>query len=284
VLSEYAGEDCQVLVALHAAKSAGSVERFARDHAGRPVVVAITGTDIYADGGGLETARRIARSANRVVFLREPSGADLERLFGTPVPPKYRVIFQSAEPPAVRREPPADRFEVCVLGHLRLVKDPFRAAKAVRLLPAASRVQVVQVGAAISPEMEAEARAEQAGNPRYRWVGELPRADALRLLSGCRLLALTSVNEGGPSAVSEALACGVPVVSSRIEGVVGLLGAGYPGYFPVGDTAVLADLLRLCEADAPFYRRLSEWCEGKRPLIDPEHEAESWSKLLAELT
>jgi putative glycosyltransferase (TIGR04348 family) len=284
VLSEYAGEDCQVLVALHAIKSAGSVERFARDHPGRPVVVAITGTDIYADGGGLETAQRIARSANRVVFLREPLGADLERLFGTPVPPKYRVIVQSAEQPAVRREPPADRFEVCVLGHLRPVKDPFRAAKAVRLLPPVSRIQVVQVGAALSSEMEAQARAEQADNPRYQWVEELPRADALHLLSGCRLLALTSVNEGGPSAVSEALACGVPVVSSRIEGVVGLLGAGYPGYFTVGDTAALADLLRRCETDGPFYRELSEWCEGKRPLIDPAHEAENWRELLAELT
>jgi putative glycosyltransferase (TIGR04348 family) len=284
VLSEYTGEDCQLLVVLHAVKSAGSVERFARDHPGRPVVVAITGTDIYADSGGLETARRTAWSADRVVFLREPSCADLERLFRTPVPPKYRVIFQSAESPAVRRESRPGVFEVCVLGHLRPVKDPFRAAKAVRLLPAASRVQVVQVGAALSPEMEAEARAEQADNPRYRWVGELPRADALHLLSGCRLLALTSVSEGGPSAVSEALACGVPVVSSRIEGVVGLLGAGYPGYFPVGDTAALADLLRRCETDQPFYRHLSEWCEGKRPLIDPAHEAESWRELLAELT
>ena len=284
MLTEYSGEDCQFLVALHAVKSAGSVARFVREHPGRPVVVAVTGTDIYTDGGSLETARETARSADRVVFLREPSDADLERLFGKTVPPKYRVIFQSAEPPPICREPRAGVFEVCVLGHLRPVKDPFRAAKAVRFLPPASQVRVVQVGATLSPEMEAEARSEQAENPRYRWLGELPRDDALYLLSGCRLLALTSVNEGGPSAVSEALACGVPVVSSRIEGVVGLLGADYPGYFPVGDTMALADLLRRCETDEPFYRHLSEWCEGKRLLIDPASEAASWQELLAELT
>lgn len=281
--TEYAGEDCQFLVALHAVKSAGSVEQFGREYSGRPAVVAITGTDIYADCGGLETARRTARLADQIVFLREPSGADLDRLFGK-VPPKYRVIFQSAECPPQRREPRAGVFEVCVLGHLRPVKDPLRAAKAVRLLPPESRTQVVQVGAALSPEMEAEARAEQAVNPRYRWLGELPRDDALYFLSGCRLLALTSVNEGGPSAVSEALACGVPVVSSRNEGVVGLLGADYPGYFPVGDTAALADLLRRCETEETFCRQLSEWCAGKRPLIEPVREAESWRELLAELT
>lgn len=283
MLTGYGGEECHLLVALHAIKSAGSVERFVRAHPGRPVVAAVTGTDIYADGDGLETACRTARVADRVVFLREPSDADLDRLFGTPVPPKCRVIFQSAEPPPVRRGPRAGVFEVCVLGHLRPVKDPLRAAKAVRLLPAGSRVRVVQVGAALSPEAGAEARAEQAENPRYRWTGELPRDDALHFLSGCRLLAVTSVSEGGPSAVSEALACGVPVVSSRVEGVVGLLGADYPGYYPVRDTAALAALLRRCETDGPFYRRLSEWCEGKRPLIDPAREAASWRELLAEL-
>ena len=52
----------------------------------------------------------------------------------------------------------------------------------------------------------------------------------------CRLLALTSRLEGGANVVSEAIASGVPVLSSYIAGSVGILGADYPGYFPVGDT------------------------------------------------
>jgi putative glycosyltransferase (TIGR04348 family) len=284
VLTEYRGEFCHFLIALHAVRSAASVERFVRDHPGRTAVVTITGTDIYAEAPSLESARRTAGLAARVVFLREPSPDELGRLFGASDTPNYRVIYQSAEPPMVRREPRTDVFEVCVLGHLRPVKDPFRTAAAARLLPPESRVRVLQVGKALDPQMEAAAKAEAASNLRYRWYGELPRADALHLLSGCRLLALTSVSEGGPSAVSEALACGVPVVSSRIDGVIGLLGPDYPGYFPAGDTAALAVLLRRCESDQVFYRRLADCCDDRRPLIDPARERAAWRELLAELS
>jgi hypothetical protein len=56
--------------------------------------------------------------------------------------------------------------------------------------------------------------------------------------------------------VTEAVAVSVPVVSSRIAGSVGLLGADYPGFFPFADTAALAGLLRRAETDAPFYADL----------------------------
>lgn len=289
VTTEYRDEDCEALVALHAVKSAPSVERFAARHPGRPVVVAITGTDIHLDPSAADydrlhaIARRTAAVADRVVFLREPTPYELGWLLDEQAWPKCRVIYQSAGSPAVRREPRAGVFEVCVLGHLRPVKDPFRAAEAARLMASESRVRVLHVGAALSDDMEARARREQAENPRYRWYGELPRDEALYLLSGCRLLAMTSVSEGGPSAVSEALACGVPVVSTRISGVVGLLGDRYPGYFPVGDTPELARLFWRCETTPAFYDALKEWCDGRRYLIEPAREAESWRALLDEL-
>jgi glycosyltransferase involved in cell wall biosynthesis len=135
----------------------------------------------------------------------------------------------------------------------------------------------------IDPEMEPQARAEMAANPRYRWLGELPRWRALRVLARCRLLALTSLLEGGANVVTEAIACGVPVVSSRIAGSIGLLGPDYPGYFPVGDTAALAALLHRAETDAPFYAALAAWCARLEPLADPARERRSWERLLQEL-
>jgi hypothetical protein len=75
----------------------------------------------------------------------------------------------------------------------------------------------------------------------------------------------------------------VPVLSSRIAGSVGLLGADYPGYFPVGDTAALARLLERTESDAGYYRALQQWCTRLRPLVDPARERQSWADLLAEL-
>jgi glycosyltransferase involved in cell wall biosynthesis len=194
------------------------------------------------------------------------------------------VIFQSAVAPAKRAAPDPDAFETCVLGHLRPVKDPFRAAMAARLLPASSRIRVLHIGAALSEAMAERACAESARNPRYRWLGELPRGRALRALGRCRLLVLTSRMEGGANAISEALACSVPILASRISGSIGLLGENYPGYFPSGDTRALATLLRRAETDAEFYAELCACCRRLAPLVEPARERESWDDLLRELS
>src|SRR5439155_19877091 len=110
---------------------------------------------------------------------------------------------------------------------------------------------------------------------RYRWLGDLPRWKALRLLARSRLLVLTSRLEGGANAISEAIAAAVPVLASHISGSVGILGAGYPGYFPVGDTPALAVLLDRAETDADYYGSLQAWCRRLRPLVRPARERES---------
>jgi glycosyltransferase involved in cell wall biosynthesis len=131
--------------------------------------------------------------------------------------------------------------------------------------------------------MARQARAEEAANPRYRWLGERPRWQALRTLSRCRLLSLTSELEGGANVISEALAVSVPVVSSCIAGSVGLLGTDYPGYFPFGDTEALTALLHRAETDAPFYRELTARCRRRRALFLPARERRAWARLIKEL-
>jgi putative glycosyltransferase (TIGR04348 family) len=279
VRQEYGGDRCDLLVALHALRSFPSLEHYRAAHPEAPIVLALTGTDLY---GAIHThveARRALEWATRLIVL-QPRG--LEALPAA-VRDKGRVIYQSVPRPRVRPAPRPDRFEVCVLGHLRPVKDPFRTAQAARRLPPASRVQVLHLGAALSEEMAMQASAEAADNPRYRWLGEVPRWKALRVLARCRLLVLTSEMEGGANVISEALAASVPVLSSRIAGSLGLLGEGYPGYFPVGDTQALTRLLKRAETDAGFYRTLHDWCARLRPLVDPRRERHSWQALLREL-
>ena len=170
-----------------------------------------------------------------------------------------------------------------MLGHLRPVKDPFRTAMAVRQLPSSSQIQVVHVGGALTDDMKVQADAEAAANSRYRWLGELPRWRALRVLARSRVLVLTSQMEGGANVVCEAIACSVPVISSRISGSIGLLGEDYPGYFPTGDTQALTDMLIRVETDTAFYGTLKTWCEGLKPIVDPDRERQSWERLLQDL-
>jgi putative glycosyltransferase (TIGR04348 family) len=279
VVPAYAGQPCEVLVALHARKSAPSVERFRDEHPERPVVLALTGTDLYDEIRTCPDARRSMELATRLVVLQPAGLAELSEA----VRSKARVIIQSAERPLRPAAPDHNVFQICVLAHLRPVKDPLRTAFAARLVPSSSKIQVVHLGSALDETLAQEARKEMAINPRYRWLGERPQVEALRMLASSRLMVLTSRLEGGANAVSEAIACSVPVISSRISGSIGLLGEEYPGYFPVGDTQALSDLLRHAENDAGFYESLTSWCKRRAALFNPANERRAWQDLLREL-
>jgi glycosyltransferase involved in cell wall biosynthesis len=174
-------------------------------------------------------------------------------------------------------------FKICVIGHLREEKDPMRTALASRQLPPFSNIEVLHIGKALDAALGKQAQAEAATNPRYSWVGELPYWMTRRVLARSHLLAITSKMEGSSNVLSEALASSVPVVATRIPGLVGTLGKEYPGYFPVGDTAALAELLMRAEYDPAFYQSLKRACERAAPLVQPEREIASWKLVLREL-
>src|SRR5262245_8583040 len=154
VVPEYAGQPCDVLVALHAHKSAPSVERFRDEHPERPIVLALTGTDLYEEIRTCPAARRCMELATRLIVLQPAGLAELSEA----VRIKTRVIIQSAERPLGPAAPTQSVFQVCVLAHLRPVKDPLSAAFAARLVPSSSRIQVVHLGNALDETLAEEAR------------------------------------------------------------------------------------------------------------------------------
>jgi putative glycosyltransferase (TIGR04348 family) len=277
--SEYGSQPCDVLVALHARKSASSVERYRDEHPDRPIVLVLTGTDLYDEIRTCPDARRSIELATRLVVLQPAGIAELSESIRM----KTRVMFQSARRPPLPVAPDRSVFQVCVLAHLRPVKDPLRTAFAARSVPSSSKIQVIHLGNALDETLAEEATREMAINPRYRWLGERPHAQALRILASSRLMVLTSRLEGGANAVSEAIACSVPVISSRISGSIGLLGEAYPGYFPFGDTQALSDLLIQAETDAQFYESLASWGQHLGSLVNPAEELRAWQELLREL-
>jgi putative glycosyltransferase (TIGR04348 family) len=280
VANQYDGAAAQMMIAIHAWRSADSIRRFRERFPDRPLIVALSGTDVYdyIDRDPAPTLHSLA-CADRLIALQELARRRVPARFRR----KVRVLHQSAPPLPRTGAGLRRRFDVAVIGHLREVKDPFRAAEAARRLPATSRLRVVHLGAAETPQWAAMAKAEMKANRRYLWRGDRPPAEVRRLLGRARAMVLSSVNEGGANVISEAVAAGVPVLASRIDGSVGLLGRDYPGYFRLGDTAALARLLHRIETRPDFLARLRRAIARRAHLFRPAREKAAWKKLIAEV-
>jgi putative glycosyltransferase (TIGR04348 family) len=269
---------CDLLIALHARKSYEAVRQFREVTPRRPMFVALTGTDLYRDIHTSAHAGHALELADRLLVLQPCARLELQEFLRD----KVRVLYQSVRPTQGVRRRSRRLFRIVVVGHLRPEKDPFRAALALHLLKGYGRLRLLQAGKALRPGMAERARSLAGRDPRYRWVGEVPRWRARRLLAASHLLVLSSRMEGGANVISEAAVDGVPVLASRIPGSVGLLGEDYPGYFPVGDTEALASLMERAVSDSTYYRRLEECCRRCAPLFRPSHERTAWRKLLRE--
>ena len=271
---------CDLLIALHARKSASAVFASKRDNPGRPVIVAMTGTDLYRDIQVSAESQEAITAADRLVVLQSHGIRELPQR----VRKRVRVIEQSC--PRLPRPPRRSErtFDVCVIGHLRDEKDPLRAAIAVRDVPAESRLRVVQVGAALDTTWKQRAERETRSNPRCVWRGELSRTRARAVLAHSRVMVLSSVIEGGANVISEAAAAGTAIIASDIPSTVALLGADHPGLFATGDTRALRTLLLRCERDARFLAALERRSRLLAPRFDPERERAAWRSLLAEIT
>jgi putative glycosyltransferase (TIGR04348 family) len=278
IATEWRDGDQELMIALHARRSCEAMLNWRARHPGRPLILALTGTDLYRDIRTDAGAAAALNLADRLVVLQQ---AGLDEL--TAAQRVRGVVIHQSETARGPWRPPRRFVRCAVIGHLREEKDPLRAAQALALLGELPRLRVEQVGGALAAHWEKEARALMRREPRYRWRGEVPHWRALRLLRESQALVISSTMEGGAHVVSEAIVHGVPVLASRIPGNVGLLGADYPGCFPVGDTAALAALMRRVAAEPGFLDALRRHVVARQPLFAPEREADAWRELLANL-
>jgi putative glycosyltransferase (TIGR04348 family) len=275
----YDGAPCDLLIALHARRSAEAIRRFRERHPNLPLVVVLTGTDVYRDSHRDTQAQESLEYASRLVVLQNMALHEIPKRLRH----KAKVIYQSAAPVIRCRHRDGGVFDVCVIGHLRAEKDPLRAAMTARALPKTSHLRITHIGQALDPALGKKARREAARNGRYRWLGALSHKKTREYLAQSDLLCITSTMEGSSNVLSEALASGVPVVATKISGLIGTLGAKFPGYFPVGHTRRLRTLLLKAESDAKFYRNLEKYSERLAHRVEPAMEIEAWRQLLNSL-
>lgn len=271
-----------LLVALHARRSAASLAAFTGACPARPAILVLTGTDLYRDIDHAGEARASLERATALVVLQE---AGLARL-PPPLRAKARVIYQSA--PALAHVPAAGaaagerHLDICMIGHLRPEKDPLTFMRSAALVRDA-HVRLLHIGGALDPALEAAARATAAATPRYRWLGSLPHAQTRARLASCHAMVIASSMEGGANVIIEAVTSGVPVLASDIEGNRGMLGLDYAGYFAPGDAAALARLIDRCAGEAAFGALLRRQCAARAPLFAPAAEQAALSDLVDNL-
>ena len=278
VVKKYDGSNADLMIAIHAWRSYDSIQIFSNKFPERPLLVLLAGTDIYRFQH--THPEKTIDSMERATVL-----ISLHNLVHKAIPKKFsdkiNLIYQSALPLKKQRCPTKRYFDVCVVGHLRDEKDSLRAAYAARNLPPKSRLRIIHLGKAHNQKWSRLAREEELKNHRFKWREEVTSWKVRDQYSKSHALVISSVMEGGANVVSEALAAGLPVIASEIDGNVGLLGADYAGYYPARDTKALTDLLLKAETDPKFLTILKSQCSAKKILFYPECERDSWKKLLA---
>ncbi len=277
---DWDGTSYDLMIALHAWRSAESIAAFKQQYPQRPLVLAMTGTDLYRFIlSHPEATLASIKSANRLVTLHRLA----IRVLPESCHHKVHVIHQSAIPLAKPPKRSVKHFDVCVVGHLREEKDSMRVAYAVRDLPPESRIRVLHYGKAHNEKWAAYAEQEMKINPRYHWYGEVPHWKIRQVYGSCHLMVLPSLMEGGANVISEATVAGLPVLASDIDGSVGLLGDDYAGYFPVQDTNALRELLLKAETEPDYVQSLEKQCRAKAGLFTREAEKQGWADLLKDM-
>ena len=278
ITQRWDGAPADLMLALHARRSAASIAAWAGALPRRPLVVVLTGTDLYGDLPVDAATHRSLALADRLVVLHEGAPDD--------VPAEHRakcvVCFQST---GARRSlaKTGRHLRALMVGHLRDEKDPHTYFSAARKLLHRDDILLDHIGAPLDVALGRQARALMRELPHYRWLGALPHEAVLRRIQRAHVLVHPSAMEGGAHVVMEAVRSGTPVLASQIPGNVGMLGADYRGYFAPGDASGLAIALQRLRGDAAMLQALRRQCELRAPLFDPARERSTLRRLVADL-
>ncbi|NHZ34168.1 selenoneine biosynthesis selenosugar synthase SenB [Massilia rubra] len=260
-----------LLIALHARRSAGALAAFTQACPQRPSVLVLTGTDLYRDIATCAEAQDSLRHASALVLLQSAGLA----LLPPALHAKTRVIYQSAPALAPHRHAPGRRHaDICMIGHLRAEKDPLTFMRASALVTSPT-ARLLHIGGALDAALGEAARATAAADPRYQWLGNLAHGAARQRLKRCHAMVIASRMEGGANVIIEAVTSAVPVLASDISGNRGMLGEDYAGYFAPGDAPALASLIDRCIDDQAFHALLRRQCDARAALFAPSHERAS---------
>lgn len=279
------------MIALHARKSSSAIAAWAQsrgvDTQGSPgLILTMTGTDLYRDIENDEAAQESVRLARHLIVLQEKG---IEKLTEK-LQAKTSVIFQSTTSRKTLSKPKR-RLKVIMVGHLRDEKMPQTLMEAAVLLRGYPEIFIDHIGGPLDPELAQAAEETMQACPNYRWLGNQPHGLTRTRIQRAHVLVHASKMEGGAHVIMEAVCSGTPVVASYIDGNVGMLGAAYPGYFPLGNSHALANMLTQLLEDivnpkplppgkSSLYTKLNNQCAERAKLFAPQNEQNQLIRLV----
>ena len=202
----------------------------------KPVVITARGTDLNLIPQHALPRKQIQRAAREAAGLVTVSEALRERLVDLGIERERVQVLRNGVDLA-RFAPAADREDLrrrlglsgivlLAAGNLVREKDHALAIAALAVLPDATLL----VAGDGPLRAELEQHAARAGvAARARFLGGVPQAALIEYYNAADALVLTSRREGMPNVVLEALACGTPVVATRVGGVPELIDSEIAG-------------------------------------------------------
>jgi putative glycosyltransferase (TIGR04348 family) len=273
-----AAQSDDILLALHARRSADSIAAWHAQRGSQGLVLALTGTDLYRDIQTDPQAQRSLELASRLIVLQSLGINELPSKYCA----KTHVVLQST---TERKTLPktAKHLRAVMVGHLRDEKSPQTLFATALLLRAREDIFIEHIGAGLDEVLTQGAIKTAAACAQYTWSGALKHPQTRGKIQRAHVLVHASKMEGGAHVVMEAVCSGTPVVASHIPGNVGMLGADYAGYFPVGDAAALAKMLERCKDEPPFLDHLKAQCALRAPLFAPQAELDALLQVITSL-
>lgn len=251
---------------------------------GIPQVSTFHGTvDVSVDDPHLRTKMRVVdRSSSRLVFVSH----SLERFFARSVRMKRASagvvyngidlgVFEPGEAPEIRMEFDVEPGEILIgaVGNLRPAKAYDVLLRAMAELGEGAEVRRCLIVGEGSGPLERELRALQAElglGDLVRFTGF--RSDIARVLKALDLLVISSSSEGFSLTAVQALATGIPVVSTRCGGPEEILEGGAAGVLVerASPSALAEGIRRVCRDESLRERLVARGLEVARSRFSVE--------------
>lgn len=256
---------------------------------GLPSSIKARGSDILYCGVAQDTGAQVVAAGQRATGLLAVAGGLVEAMVALGMPRERIAIHRtgldrSRFRPLDRGESraalglPADAPVLVTVGALVPRKGQLLAIEALRLLPAA---HLVLAGAGEELGRLKAAAVANGVAERVHFLGPVPHAELPQVISAADVFVLPTESEGLANAWVEALACGVPVVTSDIPGARELITDPAWGTLVPRDPVAIAAAVRTILAAPPARGDVLRGAEGFSWEANAAALVEHWRRLAA---